>query len=72
MWRITCYTTAISQASDSIASLAYLKEEQNNAIPAIIRKIPTKSNFFNVSHDKGSVFLCVFGTVTIATAKKPT
>jgi hypothetical protein len=50
----------------------YVKEEQNNAIPAMLSRIPNRSNLFITSQLNFSVSAWVFGTVQIAATKKHT
>jgi len=60
------------QRSNTKGGQSYVNEEQNNAIPAMLRRIPNQSNLFIVSRLNPSVSACVLGTVHIAAKKNAT
>lgn len=67
--RCAASNAAIVNTANVENSETYLREEVNSASPAMLRKIPTKSNFSNTSHDNGSEPACVFGVVKIDETK---
>jgi hypothetical protein len=72
MWRITSNTAKYQNSNLSEIEGTHVKLEQNKAIPAILNRIPTKSNLFNVAKLSFSVTCCVLGTVQTAATKKKT